>query len=158
MTAEVRDAFNSDQDINITSANKLDYLLAVLNESLRLYPPAPGSIPRIIVNSDMIAGQYVPPGVSRGLWSRGAAKHQCLAQTQTTAGVFQWIAYHSSSNFHDCESFVPERWLPEAPAEFSKDSKDSKDMVQPFSAGPRNCIGKKWVLPVSTHHDELEHR
>jgi cytochrome P450 len=69
VTAEVRDAINSDQVINITSANKLDYLLAVLNESMRLYPPAPGSIPRIIVNSDRIAGQWVPPGVSGCLWS-----------------------------------------------------------------------------------------
>ena len=64
VTAEVREAFDSDRDINMSSASKLTYLLAVLNESLRMYTPAPGSIPRITVNGDTIAGQWVPPGVS----------------------------------------------------------------------------------------------
>lgn len=38
--------------------------------------------------------------------------------------------------------FLPERWLPDA--ERFKD--DQKLVFQPFSFGPRNCLGKKWVL------------
>lgn len=64
VTAEVRDAFESDQDITAPRLSKLENLLAVLLESSRLYPPIPGSLPRIIVNGDTIAGQWVPPGVS----------------------------------------------------------------------------------------------
>jgi cytochrome P450 len=36
---------------------------------------------------------------------------------------------------------VPERWLPDT----GYDS-DRKGVFQPFSFGPRNCIGKKYVL------------
>lgn len=42
-------------------------------------------------------------------------------------------------NFKDPEVFVPERWLPEGQVEFAS---DKKSVVQPFSFGPRNCIGK----------------
>lgn len=65
-----------------------------------------------------------------------------LTKMQTIAGIWPWAAHHSPYNFHDCESFVPERWLPDAPAEFRGDNKDA---FQPFSTGPRNCVGKKWV-------------
>lgn len=65
VTSEVRDAFDSDQDMSIHSVNKLDYLLAVINETLRIYPPAPGVTPRVAVSGAMIAGRWVPPGVSR---------------------------------------------------------------------------------------------
>jgi len=65
VTAEVRGTFDNDQDIQINSVNKLSYLLAVLNEALRIYPPAPSSIPRITLKGDMISGQWVPPGVSK---------------------------------------------------------------------------------------------
>jgi cytochrome P450 len=68
LTTEVRNAFDNDQDIDINSVNKLDYLLAVLQESLRMYPPAPGSIPRVTTNGDTIAGKWVPPGVSADLY------------------------------------------------------------------------------------------
>lgn len=63
VTAEVRGAFDSDRKIVLNSVNQLEYLLAVLNEALRMYPPAPASLPRIILNGDVINGRWVPPGV-----------------------------------------------------------------------------------------------
>jgi cytochrome P450 len=65
VTAEVRGAFDHDGDIQINSVNKLSYLLAVLDEALRIYPPAPSALPRITLKGDMISGQWVPPGVSK---------------------------------------------------------------------------------------------
>ncbi len=67
VTSEVRHAYKTDQDMDMYSLAKLDYLLAVVNESLRLYPPAPSAIPRITVNGDKICGQWVAPGVSEAL-------------------------------------------------------------------------------------------
>ena len=57
---------------------------------------------------------------------------------QTIVSVSQWSAYHSARNFKDPDKFIPERWLGD-PA-FSG---DVKEVLQPFSTGPRNCIGKK---------------
>ena len=46
-------------------------------------------------------------------------------------------------NFHAPERFLPERWLPEARTDpASPFFLDKRDVVQPFSAGPRNCIGR----------------
>lgn len=46
-------------------------------------------------------------------------------------------------NFAHPERFVPERWLPDAPQEYSKDRKGA---FQPFSIGPRNCVGKNLAM------------
>ena len=65
LTHEIRSTFNSEAEINFTSVQKLDYMLAVLNEALRMYPPVPAGGPRKIApEGDTILGQYVPGGVS----------------------------------------------------------------------------------------------
>jgi cytochrome P450 len=51
-----------------------------------------------------------------------------------------YAAYHSPSNFKDPDSFIPERWLPEGQEEYAS---DHKEVFNPFSIGPRNCLGKK---------------
>ena len=56
---------------------------------------------------------------------------------QTKVGVSGVAAYLSKDNFRDPESFIPERWLDD-PAYVS----DRREACQPFSYGPRNCIGK----------------
>jgi len=64
LTKEVRDAFSSEDEINISSVNKLKYLLAVLDEGLRIYPPVPGGLPRRVpAPGETILGRYVPAGV-----------------------------------------------------------------------------------------------
>ena len=65
LTREVRGAFQSDEDINFQEASKLSYLMAVLNESLRCFPPVPISLPRVVIDDagDVICGRFVPPGV-----------------------------------------------------------------------------------------------
>jgi cytochrome P450 len=45
-------------------------------------------------------------------------------------------ATHWEGNFHDPETFKPERWLEEG-------SRDQKDASRPFLTGPRNCLGMK---------------
>ena len=64
---EVRGAFKSEDEINIysTAPSNLPYLHAVLEESLRRYPPVPTRLPRQTGPSgDYIDGHFVPGGVS----------------------------------------------------------------------------------------------
>ncbi len=48
----------------------------------------------------------------------------------------------SEDNFADPERYIPERWLKgdQCPERYRGDDRKA---MQPFSVGPRNCIGKK---------------
>lgn len=62
---EIRGAFTTADEINIISVNKLPYLLACLDEALRIYPPVPDTFPRNTgPHAEVICGQVVPPRVS----------------------------------------------------------------------------------------------
>ncbi|KAG9529486.1 benzoate 4-monooxygenase cytochrome P450, partial [Aureobasidium melanogenum] len=118
LTQEVRSAFQSEQEITIASVSRLEYLLAVLEESFRLYPPAPTGLPRLVPDGgEVIDGAFVP--------------------AQTAVRISQFAASRSSQNFLDPLTFRPERWI-----EGSKNANDQLAVVQPFSMGPRNCLGK----------------
>lgn len=65
---EVRSTFASDSEITASSVNKLSYMLGVLNEALRLYPPVTSTLVRVVPpGGDVIADYWVPEGVSRSL-------------------------------------------------------------------------------------------
>jgi cytochrome P450 len=65
LTTEIRSAFSDDKEIDINSVNPLKYLQACLEEALRMYPPVPIGLPRIVPpGGGSISGHYVPENVS----------------------------------------------------------------------------------------------
>lgn len=57
--------------------------------------------------------------------------------------IYQWATHHSSRNFLDPDSFKPQRFLPTAHSLYeTRYSTDNRAAFKPFSAGPRDCIGK----------------
>lgn len=65
VAAEVRSAFKTEADITMLSVNELTYMLAVLDEGLRIHPPFPSSLPRQVPGEgEDIDGRFVPGGVS----------------------------------------------------------------------------------------------
>jgi len=63
---EIRSSFKTEKDITLLSAGELKYMLAVLDESLRIFPPAPATFPRVVRDSgEVIDGKFVPGGVSK---------------------------------------------------------------------------------------------
>ncbi|XXH04521.1 hypothetical protein Hte_010937 [Hypoxylon texense] len=123
---EVRSAFKSEDEITFHEATaRLPYMLACLEEALRLFPPVPLVLSRAVPNGApvQIAGLTVPE--------------------KTVVGVHHLSAYHSEINFHRAREFIPERWLHEStinPA--SPFYHDRRDAHRPFSFGPRDCIGR----------------
>ncbi|KAK1985268.1 cytochrome P450 [Colletotrichum cereale] len=118
LTDEVRSAFKDEAEIDFESVCNLPYVLACIDETLRIYPPASVGLPRIVPQGGAkIADHYVPEG--------------------TTVSVCHWAMYHSDKHFRDPFGFHPERWLQD-PA-FAGDNKEA---FQPFHLGPRNCIGR----------------
>jgi cytochrome P450 len=64
VTEEVRTAYKTESEINMASLAHLKYLSAVLEESLRLYPPVPVGTPRVVPHpGETIEGRFVAPGV-----------------------------------------------------------------------------------------------
>jgi cytochrome P450 len=118
---EVRSAFSTEQDITIDSVNNLTYMIAVLTESMRVYPPVPTFSPRRVPQpGDSVGGKQLPAG--------------------TSISFVHYAAYHYSGNFRRPLEFIPERWLKEGlEGEFKNDNRAA---FQPFSVGTRNCIGK----------------
>lgn len=63
LTQEIRGAFEHESDIAIASTGNLTYLNAVINEGLRLCPPAVIGIPRIVpAGGDTVCGKWLPEG------------------------------------------------------------------------------------------------
>jgi len=54
----------------------------------------------------------------------------------------QWGASLSEDSFAYPKKFVPERWLESGKAASSPFALDRRDALQPFSLGPRSCLGQ----------------
>lgn len=66
LTEEIRSSFNSEDEIDYASVSVLPYLLACLDEALRMYPPVPTGLPRVVPKGGAsIAGHFIPEDVSR---------------------------------------------------------------------------------------------
>jgi cytochrome P450 len=118
---EIRSSFSISKDITIDAVNKLPYLIACFQETLRFYPPVPTGFPRVVPpGGGTISGMYVPGG--------------------TAVYVSQHATNHSERNFCEPEMWAPERWLGD-----EKYEGDRRDAVNAFSFGPRACLGKKYV-------------
>lgn len=118
LTTEIREAFNSYDDLHLESLARLEYLMAVLQEGLRMYPPVPSTLPRKVpVGGAVVCGEHLPEG--------------------TVVGVNHMAVYRSEEHFKHAHEFHPERWLGDA--EFKDDHLDA---LEPFSVGPRNCLGR----------------
>lgn len=65
LSTELLAAFNSPGDITIESASRLEYLPAVIEETLRFYSPVAAGLPRVTpAGGSQIEGKFVPAGVS----------------------------------------------------------------------------------------------
>ncbi|ROT38995.1 isotrichodermin C-15 hydroxylase [Sodiomyces alkalinus F11] len=122
-TREVRERFSSADEINFTSVSQLKYMLAVLSETFRCYPPVlSGLVRKVPKAGQMIAGHFVPEG--------------------TLVEVAQWAANHDAQNWADPWVFNPDRFMDGEAEAMAKGNRF--DALQPFNVGPRNCIGKKY--------------
>lgn len=118
LNAEIRSAFSSLDDMGLESLAKQKYLMAVLQEGLRMYPPVPSELPRVVpAGGAVVCGEWIPGG--------------------TKLGVHHLSTYRNEEYFHKPYEFHPERWLGDP--EFKDDKLEA---MEPFSVGPRNCLGK----------------
>ncbi|KAK3723553.1 hypothetical protein LTR37_001805 [Vermiconidia calcicola] len=131
----------SSEDWNQISPSKLislPYLRAVVDETLRLAPPVPSSLPREVLKGGItIDGNNIPEG--------------------TIVGVSAYAIHRNSDYFPEPETFYPERWiltdceetstpssLPNVPVPRTRDSVAlARQAFVAFSQGSRGCIGRQ---------------
>ena len=65
LTAEMRESFKHESEMNLTNLGKLPYLSAVIEEGLRICAPVPLGMPRVVPpGGDTVCGYWLPAGVS----------------------------------------------------------------------------------------------
>lgn len=70
LVSQVRDRYPTPSAITFASTANFPYLRAVVHESLRMYPPTPLGMPRVVPEGGaMIAGRFVPGRVSTAILS-----------------------------------------------------------------------------------------
>lgn len=75
LLAEIRGTFKNEDEITIATVTRLEYMLACLDEAMRLFPPVAIGLPRIVPGEGRsISGYFIPGNVCSllrsNLWLR----------------------------------------------------------------------------------------
>lgn len=149
LRVEIHENFHTEDEITGPSTGKLKYLNAVLNETMRMAPPLPDGLRRLVPSGGAtIAGNFIPEG--------------------TTVSVPCYSAFRCEANFTAPDEFKRERWL--VSKNMFEFGGDYKSAFQPFSCGPHGCLGQNlawlemrvilcrilWRFAIEVDENELE--
>ncbi len=115
VAAEARIALSVGVDANLP--DRLPLLRAVLDESLRLYPPVP-RFDREAVADDLLGEHEIRAGELVSIWP--------------------WIIHRHKRLWDDPDAFDAER--------FACGRKYGRFQYLPFGAGPRTCVGARFAV------------
>ncbi|KAF9466774.1 cytochrome P450 monooxygenase CYP63 [Collybia nuda] len=115
----------------------LKYMRAVINETLRLFPPVP-----LNVRESRASPCLLPPSDPSYPESKNASMPFYMPGSTTIIYLPLIVQRNKALWGPDADDFDPERWLqPERIANFVA----NPSMFTPFSAGPRICIGQNYA-------------
>ncbi len=108
-----------DQIPTFEDVPKLIYTKQVIEETMRLYPPA-WVLDRTSINADQVGDVYIPPN--------------------TLMVLFTYGVHHSEKLWDNPEAFIPDR--------FTKENMKKQPAFSyfPFGGGPRLCIGNNFAM------------
>jgi unspecific monooxygenase len=116
--AQARDAGKAGE----LDTTELKFTRAVLDEAMRLYPPA-FLIARAALGPDTIAGEKIAKG--------------------DVIMIAPWLLHRHARLWENPDAFMPQRFLPPAPP-------PDRFAYLPFGVGPRVCIGAQFALTEAT--------
>ena len=126
LLAEIRQVPAGADGISMSTLLSLPYLRAVIDESLRLAPPAASILPREVLRGGLTIGdEHIPEG--------------------TVVGVSAYVIHRNPEYYPEPSTFFPERWItrdtsselsqsiPRTPAR----AEAAREAFSPFSQGAR---------------------
>ncbi|KAI9623504.1 hypothetical protein KEM48_009399 [Puccinia striiformis f. sp. tritici PST-130] len=105
--------------VSYADSKDLKYLNACINETLRIHSTSSIGLPRILPRTVSFKGHILSKGLV------------CSVPTFTI--------HHDAEVWGDPFTFRPERWL-------EPNAKDREKAFEPFSCGPRSCIGRNLAM------------
>jgi cytochrome P450 len=113
------DEILGDRRLAAEDVERLTFIRAVIEETMRLYPPAP-FMSRAAIADDRIGRIKIPKG--------------------SIVAIAPYVLHRHRTLWNEPDSFIPERFLPERRAAIDRFA------YLPFGAGPRVCIGASFSL------------
>lgn len=105
------------EELSDVQLEELPLLNAIIDESLRVYGAAPGSLPRVVPEGGAtLSGYYVPAG--------------------TTVSTQAYSIHRDEEVFPDAEKFDPDRFLTDPVL-----AERQRAVMNPFGGGARTCLG-----------------
>jgi cytochrome P450 len=120
MQAEVDEVLDGRRP-TFADVDRLPWTMAVLQESMRLYPPVP-AVSRVAIRRDEIDGVKVPAG--------------------TVLIILPYLMHRDPGVWANPEGFDPERFMPGHPSAVGR----PRQAFMPFGAGRRICVGSGFAL------------
>nr|GMD64251.1 cytochrome P450 82C4-like [Ipomoea batatas] len=124
---EIEAQVGKDRWVEDSDVKKLQYLQAVVKESLRLYPSVPLLTPRMTSKDCKIGGYDLPKG--------------------TQFNVNLWKIMRDPKFWPEPDKFMPERFLNRETTE--ADNPLKRFEYVPFGCGRRICVGMTYALQIS---------
>ena len=121
---EIRDILGCKPDIEENDLEKMQYLKAVIKETLRLHPPIPLLVPRSAREDVKLNGYDIAAG--------------------TMVITNAWAIGRDPATWNEPEKFQPERFL-----NSSIDFKGQDFQLIPFGAGRRACPGISFAMATN---------
>ncbi|KAF9004996.1 cytochrome P450 monooxygenase CYP63 [Cyathus striatus] len=135
MRAEVLEYCGTNGTPSFEQLRGLKYVRAVINETLRIFPPVP-----LNVRETRSSACLLPPSDRS---HQDSDRRPLYMPAHTTIMYFPLLTQRNPALWGpDADEFKPERWLqPESIAKFVA----NPQMYTPFSAGPRICVGQNYA-------------
>jgi cytochrome P450 len=116
----------SSSEVRAPDVDQLPILNAIIKETLRLYPPAAGSQPRMTTKTVVL----------------GSKGHAVTVPPNVTVHAQAWTLHRNGDVYEDPEEWRPDRWL-----DRGQDQKREMDeWFWAFGSGSRKCLGENLAL------------